>query len=823
MNNNSESTNYNNLQRQANQKSYEYKIGGGLTPNHPTYVKRTADKELYENLMRGEFCYVFNSRQMGKSSLQNRVKQELENKGIKCLVIPISAISSEEITSENWYAGIVDKLITKFALDINLTTWWQEQKEILAPDRLSKFIETQLLAGVSEKIVIFLDEIDSVRGLPFQTYDFFRLIKACHENRGQQKPEYDRLTFVLIGVATPTDLVKDDNYTFFNFGKAIELEGIKPDEGYPLIEGLEAKTDEPKVVLEEILKLTGGQPFLTQKICQMICDREERITTGQEAESLTAIVEDKIIKDWEAQDEPEHLKTLRDRILRSEENPRRLLSLYKKILKEGKIQVDDDDLAQVKLRLSGLVVKKGAYLEVFNPIYKQVFDEAWVDKYLARLDNRNLKLSCVSGCLVTLLLVAARLLGLIQPFELWAFDNFMRMRPLEKPDSRIVVVEVTDEDLEKYADPEVEKEYPKTISDRTVVQLLEKLNSQEKYRPRAIGLDIFRDVPLGKGNTDLRNYLLKSDRIISICKGIPINNNDPYLPADNRLKSDQLGVADLKKDEFDRVIRRQFLGLAAENSPCKTQNSLSYSLAVKFLAPENIKPKPISGGGWGWRIGQQDFKLLESYTGSYQQIGDGFQIFLNYRNFKQEQPFLIITLSQILQEDFNLSLINDKVVIIGYTANSKKVDFHQTPYGTMRGVLIHAHMLSQILSAAKGERHILQALPWWGDTLLILIFSVTGGLVGIFLTQKSMQLAGCNIVIFFSIGGIYYITLSVFGVWLPFVPSILAFLIASNTIEKIKYILEKSDTLHKFKILFLTSTDDIHRKLLQLPVIKTIL
>ncbi|MEB3294258.1 MAG: AAA-like domain-containing protein, partial [Synechococcales bacterium] len=189
-----------------------YRVGGHLTLNAPSYVVRQADHDLYEGLRAGEFCYVLNSRQMGKTSLRVRTLHRLQAEGFVGTAIDLNKIGSQEITVDQWYAGLMRRLVMSFRLPIDLKSWLREREFISPVNRLSEFIEQVLLEHVSERIVIFIDEIDSVLSLNFRTEDFFALIRACHD--------YDRLTFALLGVATPSDLIQDKNRTPFNLGRA---------------------------------------------------------------------------------------------------------------------------------------------------------------------------------------------------------------------------------------------------------------------------------------------------------------------------------------------------------------------------------------------------------------------------------------------------------------------------------------------------------------------------------------------------------------------------------------------------------------------------
>ncbi|ARV59793.1 sensor protein Chase2 [Nostocales cyanobacterium HT-58-2] len=392
---------------------------------------------------------------------------------------------------------------------------------------------------------------------------------------------------------------------------------------------------------------------------------------------------------------------------------------------------------------------------------------------VTRIANRlGFSLLLLTSMAMTGILTGVRYLGVLQPLELSAFDQLLRLRPPEKPDSRLLIITVTEEDVQAQ-----QQEKPQgSLSDKSLAQLLEKL---ETYQPQVIGLDIYRDYPVGKDYPALAERIRKSDRFVAVCQVSDSQAEKPGVKPPPEVSPEGLGFSDIAIDS-DNVVRRHLLALTPPpSSACTASYALSVQLVLRYLYAKGIQLQFTPDGAW--QLGKLTFKSVEAHTGGYQGVDAfGHQILLNYRSSPSPEAIAPrITLGQVLAGQLNTNAVKDKIVIIGTTAESFR-DYWLTPYitpqgklQTIPGVFLQAQMVSQLLSAALDGRPLLWTWSLWGEVIWIWCWSFLGGLLAAYLHRFTYLSLAAGIAIT-SLYGTCFVLFVVSSCWVPLIPAVLA-------------------------------------------------
>ncbi len=358
----------------------KFVVGGPVQAADGLYLKRPADDELFTACQNGELPYVLASRQIGKSSLMYETGKRLRKDGKKVVVIDLNELGHPE-NAGSWYFSLLRMLARSLNLEVELKTWWQEEELSTLSQRFSQFLREIVLIQVAEPIVIFIDEIDVTLGLDF-TDDFFAIIRAIYQGRAQH-PEYKQLTFVLLGVATPNQLIADTVRTPFNIGQRIVLDDFAREKYIKFQQALEAKhPGYGRRYFDQIYYWTNGHPYLTQKLTEAVF----KSPAGHQANLVDEWMT-KLFEEVGPSSDP-NLQFVQSRVI---EDPyaREMLEIYKQLLNPHTPVHDEETSAAISsLKLYGLVVARQGMLQIRNELYKRVFNQMWVVTKLEKTQHK---------------------------------------------------------------------------------------------------------------------------------------------------------------------------------------------------------------------------------------------------------------------------------------------------------------------------------------------------------------------------------------------------------------------------------------------------
>jgi CHASE2 domain-containing sensor protein/CheY-like chemotaxis protein/nitrogen-specific signal transduction histidine kinase len=358
-------------------------------------------------------------------------------------------------------------------------------------------------------------------------------------------------------------------------------------------------------------------------------------------------------------------------------------------------------------------------------------------------------------------LVILRLAGTLQLLELVALDQFFRLRPLEPADPRIVIVAIEESDIKTLG------RWP--MSDTVLARLLLLLKQQH---PRVIGLDLYRNLPAEPGHQELVKVFASTPNLIGIKKVVRNAESDAVEAPPMLSKLGQVGASDLVLDA-DGKLRRNLLNLRTQDN--KPILSLGAKLAFTYLAAEGITPHEVDRNKSQIRLGRAVFAPLQANDGGYirTDVG-GYQILSNFRRLRH--GYRTISMTAVLEGRMPPDLVRDRIVLIGSMAESVNDRFYTSYTTTLStapsGVEVHAHLTSQLLSAALEGRPLLQVWPDPLEGLWILVWSGIGAVLG--WTSPSPRRTATSVLLFgiALLGGAYLLFLA--GWWLIVIPPLMA-------------------------------------------------
>lgn len=370
------------------------------------------------------------------------------------------------------------------------------------------------------------------------------------------------------------------------------------------------------------------------------------------------------------------------------------------------------------------------------------------------------RVGALPGLIIIGLVMLARLTGSLQFLEWVVLDNFLRLRPAEPMDERIVIVGIDEGDIQQVGT------YP--IPDQDIAELLRLL---QNYQPNVIGLDIFRDLPVEPGHAKLVEVFRESQNLIAIEKALGDREGFTVSPPPD-LPPDQAGFADAVLDR-DGYLRRSLLRISTSQGERKL--SLTLRLAQTYLSSQGIPLEPGIRDPNAIRFGSTELTRFQPNSGGYVRAdAGGNQILLNFRSGRE--PFRVISLNDIKSGHVDPNWIRDRIVLVGITAASVKDIVNSAAITGVNpklvyGAEIQAHAVSQIISAVLDGRPLLQVWSDGWEYLWIFAWGVLGISLGRLFQSPLKILVGLGMA---SVGliGICYFGL-ILGWWIPLVPAIL--------------------------------------------------
>ena len=377
--------------------------------------------------------------------------------------------------------------------------------------------------------------------------------------------------------------------------------------------------------------------------------------------------------------------------------------------------------------------------------------------------------SCVVACVLVL-----RYFGLLQSLEWTALDQFLQLRPIEVSQERITIVAIDEASLREIGS------WP--ISDRKVAELLQKI---QHYQPRAIGLDIYRDLEVPPGSQKLKEVFKSTPNLVGI-ELLPDNkNNNRVLPPPILSKKDRVGVNNVIVDADGKVRR----GLLSAHLDGKAYESFALKLARLYLKSEGITPQKAKINSQYLQLGKATFLRFQQNDGGYVNADNGgYQFLSNFPKLACKEGcdhksygFRQVSLTKVLNGEVPKNWIKDQIVLIGSTAPSLQ-DLKLIPYSSsfmgkelqsIAGVELQAYFIHEIISAALEGKQLLRVWSEPVEYLWIGIWAYVGAIIRWRVKNSITNLLLVLLFSFILTGSAYVLFLE--GWWIPLIPALITY------------------------------------------------
>jgi WD40 repeat protein len=355
-----------------------YAVGGPVQPDRACYVKRDADDLLLRRLIGGDYCHVLSQRHTGKTSLAAHTAWSLRDRDVRVAVIDFTQLmrNEQDDTSGRWYYSIAYRIVRDLRIKSDMQAWWADHSGLTNQQRLVEFFFEVVLASGDHRYVVFVDRLEVMAGHPLGQ-EFLNAVRSCYDMRSTE-PEFQRLTFCLLGAGAPEELANDVQDSPFGISVPIPLSDFCRSEMDVLLAGLGTDNINVEQVLARIWWFTSGHPYLTQKLFRGLARRQNDMLSGKTVDELVA----KLFF-GSAEPEESHLAAVAETLL--QQNPGRVarLSMYGKIRKGGDVSILKSSRAQCELLAAGVVVEgPSGMLVLRNKIYAEVFSSRWANQHL---------------------------------------------------------------------------------------------------------------------------------------------------------------------------------------------------------------------------------------------------------------------------------------------------------------------------------------------------------------------------------------------------------------------------------------------------------